>query len=547
MLLLLHRFDVVVDVGEWFADLNTESRDDRAVAHADSESESTTGDFVDVRRGVRSLDRMVVVDRLYRGEKPDLLRAVGERGAQAERAAEARAGECGKPALVEESGKLEDRPTLGGSRNDRNSGKIVFERHGGTVPDRRYGWGVLRIGMLCPYSLTIPGGVQMQVLGLARELRAMGHEVRVLGPCDGAPPEPFVTPLGNSLPTAANGSVAPLAPDASAALRTIRALNDEDFDVIHLHEPLAPGVTMTALLLRLAPTIGTFHAAGDSASYRMLNRAVRWLASRIDIRVAVSKDAELLANRYLGGEYELLGNGIELGRYGVRDQTQPVVKAAHPTIFFVGRHEPRKGLDVLLGSLAFLPDDVRVWVASDGPDTDALRAKFASESRIVWLGRVSDAEKIRRMTEATVFCAPSLHGESFGVVLLEAMASGTPVVASDIDGYQNVATHDVDALLVEPGDERALAAALAKVMANPRLSQRLIEAGHRRVEASSMRVLAESYVRLYERALEMERSGLGDGYATGFGKRAEDPRRVVRPNRMLTLLDKRRIGRRRPS
>ena len=401
--------------------------------------------------------------------------------------------------------------------------------------------------MLCPYSLTIPGGVQMQVLGLARELRAMGHEVRVLGPCDGAPPEPFVTPLGNSLPTAANGSVAPLAPDASAALRTIRALNDEDFDVIHLHEPLAPGVTMTALLLRLAPTIGTFHAAGDSASYRMLNRAVRWLASRIDIRVAVSKDAELLANRYLGGEYELLGNGIELGRYGVRDQTQPVVKAAHPTIFFVGRHEPRKGLDVLLGSLAFLPDDVRVWVASDGPDTDALKAKFASESRIVWLGRVSDAEKIRRMTEATVFCAPSLHGESFGVVLLEAMASGTPVVASDIDGYQNVATHDVDALLVEPGDERALAAALAKVMANPRLSQRLIEAGHRRVEASSMRVLAESYVRLYERALEMERSGLGDGYATGFGKRAEDPRRVLRPNRMLTLLDKRRIGRRRPS
>ncbi len=401
--------------------------------------------------------------------------------------------------------------------------------------------------MLCPYSLTIPGGVQMQVLGLARELRAMGHEVRVLGPCDGAPPEPFVTPLGNSLPTAANGSVAPLAPDASAALRTIRALNDEDFDVIHLHEPLAPGVTMTALLLRLAPTIGTFHAAGDSASYRMLNRAVRWLASRIDIRVAVSKDAELLANRYLGGEYELLGNGIELGRYGVKDRAESVVKAAQPTIFFVGRHEPRKGLDVLLGSLSYLPDDVRVWVASDGPDTDALKVKYASESRVVWLGRVSDAEKIRRMAEATVFCAPSLHGESFGVVLLEAMASGTPVVASDIDGYQNVATHDVDALLVEPGDERALAAALAKVMANPRLSQRLIEAGHRRVEASSMRALAESYVRLYERALEMERSGLGDGYASGFGKRAQDPRRVTRPNRMLTLLDKRRIGRRRPS
>ena len=160
---------------------------------------------------------------------------------------------------------------------------------------------MLRIGMLCPYSLTLPGGVQMQVLGLARELRSMGHEVRVLGPCDGAPPEPFVTPLGNSLPTAANGSIAPIAPDASAALRTIRALNDEAFDVIHLHEPLAPGITMTALLLRLAPTVGTFHAAGESASYRFVNKPSRWLASRIDIRVAVSKDAELLASRYRGG------------------------------------------------------------------------------------------------------------------------------------------------------------------------------------------------------------------------------------------------------
>jgi phosphatidylinositol alpha-mannosyltransferase len=345
------------------------------------------------------------------------------------------------------------------------------------------------------------------------------------------------------LPTAANGSVAPLAPDASAALRTIRALNDEDFDVIHLHEPLAPGVTMTALLLRLAPTVGTFHAAGDSASYRMLNKAVRWLASRIDIRVAVSKDAEMLASRYLSGTYELLGNGIELSRYGIDNQPSTIEKTESPTIFFVGRHEPRKGLDVLLASLAFLPADVRLWIASDGPDTEALKAKYAGESRITWLGRVSDAEKIRRMTQASVFCAPSLHGESFGVVLLEAMASGTPVVASDIDGYQNVATHDVDALLVDPGDERALAAALAKVMANPRLSQRLVEAGHRRVESASMRTLAQRYVELYERALEMERSGAGDGYATGFGRKAGDPRRPRRANRMLSMIDKRRVRR----
>jgi phosphatidylinositol alpha-mannosyltransferase len=387
---------------------------------------------------------------------------------------------------------------------------------------------MLRIGMLCPYSLTLPGGVQMQVLGLARELRSMGHEVRVLGPCDGAPPEPFVTPLGNSLPTAANGSIAPIAPDASAALRTIRALNDEAFDVIHLHEPLAPGVTMTALLLRLAPTVGTFHAAGDSASYRYVNRPSRWLASRIDIRVAVSKDAELLASRYLGGSYEVLGNGIEIARYATdANDVAPVQKTVAPTIFFCGRHEPRKGLDVLLRAMQFLPPDVELWIASDGTDTDALKAQFSFDSRVKWLGRINDAEKVRLMRSARVFCAPSLHGESFGVVLLESMAAGTPVVASSIAGYMNVATHDVDALLVEPGDERALASALAKVMANSRLAQRLIDAGHARVEQSSMRHLAERYVDIYRRALEMEQNGSGDGYASGTSSRRRRPSRML--------------------
>ncbi|MFM9133200.1 MAG: glycosyltransferase family 4 protein, partial [Actinomycetota bacterium] len=121
---------------------------------------------------------------------------------------------------------------------------------------------MLRVGMVCPYSLTIPGGVQQQVLGLARSMRALGHEVRVLGPCDGPPPESFVTPLGNSLPTAVNGSVAPLAPDVPAALRTIRALNDEAFDVLHVHEPLVPGPSLSAVLMKLAPIVATFHSAG---------------------------------------------------------------------------------------------------------------------------------------------------------------------------------------------------------------------------------------------------------------------------------------------
>ena len=189
---------------------------------------------------------------------------------------------------------------------------------------------MLRIAMVSPYSVSVPGGVQAQVLGLARELRRIGHEVRVLAPCDGPPPEPFVTPLGNSLPTAANGSVAPLAPDPSAAMRTIRALNDEAFDVIHLHEPIVPGPTVTALLLKLAPTVGTFHAAGDSTSYRVLNKTARWAAEHLTVRVAVSESAKELASRYLDGEYTVLFNGIEVQRY-MRPSTP---RETSPTIFF---------------------------------------------------------------------------------------------------------------------------------------------------------------------------------------------------------------------
>ena len=135
--------------------------------------------------------------------------------------------------------------------------------------------------MVCPYSLSVPGGVQAQVMGLARELRKMGIEVRVLAPCDGPPPATFVTPLGNSLPTSANGSMAPLAPDPSCSLRTMRALGDEQFDVLHLHEPFIPGPTQTAMLLHPAPVVATFHAAGDSASYKYLRPAIKLAANNI--------------------------------------------------------------------------------------------------------------------------------------------------------------------------------------------------------------------------------------------------------------------------
>ena len=359
---------------------------------------------------------------------------------------------------------------------------------------------MLRVGMVCPYSLTVPGGVQQQVMGLARAMRAKGHEVRVLGPCDGPPPASFVTPLGNSLPTAANGSIAPLAPDVPAALRTIRALNDEAFDVLHVHEPLVPGPSLTAVLMKMAPIVATFHSAGESAVYRVFNRSAIRVASRIDIRVAVSKDAVELAHRYTGGEYEVLYNGIELDAFGGPDLPR------ENAIFYIGRHEPRKGLGVLLEAVQKLPADVRLWVASEGPETAELKQRYGHDQRIEWLGRISDDEKVRRLKSARAFCAPSLRGESFGIVLLEAMAAGTPVVASRIDGYTNVATHDVDSLLVEPQDPAALAAALTKVLVDPRLSARLREAGVARASGYSMDSLADRYIGIYGRALQLEES-----------------------------------------
>lgn len=355
--------------------------------------------------------------------------------------------------------------------------------------------------MVCPYSLSIPGGVQAQVLGLSRELRRMGHEVRVLGPCDGPPPEPFVTPLGDSLPTAANGSIAPLAPDPSASLRTLRALRDEQFDVIHVHEPFAPGPPITTVTLHYAPTVGTFHAAGRSSGYRILGPMLRRLLDRIDQKVVVSKDALALVLDHIGGspdDFRVLFNGVETTEI----RSVPAVELDRPAIFFLGRHEERKGLEVLLHAMRLLDLDVSCWVAGDGPDTNRLRIEYGGDARIEWLGRVSDPDKIARLRSASVFCAPSLHGESFGVVLIEAMAAGTPVVASALDGYRNVASDGVDALLVPPRDVDALAAALRRVLTEPQMASALVAAGHRRADDFAMSRLATEYVDMYCHLLE---------------------------------------------
>ncbi len=355
----------------------------------------------------------------------------------------------------------------------------------------------MRIGLICPYSLTMPGGVQSQVLALARALRNRGHAVRVLAPCDGPPPDAGVTPLGLSLPASANGSIAPVAPDPSAQLRVVRAMRDEAFDVVHLHEPLAPGPTMTALLTRPAPLIGTFHAAGRSLSYELMPKAVRYLARRLDDRVVVSEDARKLAMKHLGGEYQVLFNGVEVSRY----QKSPAHPTQCPTVFFVGRHEQRKGLQVLLEAVKFLPADIRVWIAGSGPEMQKLQTRYGGDPRLEWLGPIAETEKIARLRGADVFCAPSLFGESFGIVLLEGMAAGTPVVASDLDGYANVARHGRDALLFPTGDHKALADAVGGLLRNPEAAADLVASAYERADEFSMARLADLYLQRYEALL----------------------------------------------
>ena len=349
--------------------------------------------------------------------------------------------------------------------------------------------------MTSPYSLSRPGGVQGQVLGLARELRKLGVDVRVVGPCDGPPPEPGVVSVGPSVEWNSNGSVAPISPGRATARRTAEVMRSIEPDIVHLHEPAVPGPCLSALIGFSGPMVGTFHASGELL-HMWTRPALRSQIARLGIRVVVSESAlETARANWSDAEYVVLWNGIEVDRFASAIPTP----SARPAALFVGRHEPRKGLAVLLEAWRTLDRDAVLWVGGAGPQTDELRATAGPD--IEWLGAITDAERNARLRGATVLCAPSLHGESFGVVLLEGMAAGTPVVASAIEGYQNVARADIDALLVPPGDAVALRGTLRKLFDDAALHDRLVAAGRSRAEEFSMARLAERYLELYERVL----------------------------------------------
>ncbi len=360
----------------------------------------------------------------------------------------------------------------------------------------------MRLVMISPYSLSRPGGVQGQVLGLARELRKLGVDVRVVGPCDGPPPEPGVVSVGPSVEWVSNGSIAPISPGRATARRTAEVLRSFEPDVVHLHEPAVPGPCLSSLIGFNGPLVATFHASGDLL-HMWARPPLRSMMTRLSTRVVVSNAAlETARLNWSDAEYLVLWNGIETDRY---ERAEPVV-SDRPAAFFVGRHEPRKGLDVLLEAWRLLDRDAVLWIGGTGLQTEQLRVASADlgdhdRPRVEWLGSLTDAERNSRLRGATVLCAPSLHGESFGVVLLEGMAAGTPVVASAIEGYANVARADRDALLVPPGDVLGLRDTLRRVFDDASLRARLVESGRERAEEFSMAKLAERYHEIYERAM----------------------------------------------
>jgi phosphatidyl-myo-inositol alpha-mannosyltransferase len=362
----------------------------------------------------------------------------------------------------------------------------------------------MKIAMVSPYALSSIGGVQGQVTGLARSLRARGHQVTVVAPTldrDAVPEavgEHFI--IGKPTGLRSNGSVAPVALWPTAAARAERFIRRGGFDVVHVHEPLAPMAAYGLVLKVPLPMVGTYHRSGVSRWVRPLHPLTDFVGRRLQVRVAVSEAARETGRQEGGGVFEVLFNGVEMDRFeSASPHRDPL---GRPTILFLGRHEPRKGLQVLLDAFATVQQPAVLWVAGDGPGTEVHRRRQLAADSVQWLGLLSEEEVASRLAGSDVLCAPSLQGESFGMVLLEGMAAGCAVVASDIEGYRMAAGGH--ATLVPPGDTQALAAALDRELAaagsGPSVEARKEAVEHAR--SWSMEALAERYLEVYGRAIE---------------------------------------------
>jgi phosphatidyl-myo-inositol alpha-mannosyltransferase len=357
---------------------------------------------------------------------------------------------------------------------------------------------VVKVALVCPYAWDRPGGVQTHVRALARALEERGHASVVLAPGEVGESDTGVVSVGRALGIPANGSVAPIAisPVAAAAVR--RTLAAFEPDVVHVHEPLVPAVSLTAVWNAKAPTVGTFHAAAESnfwygATRGILQRAAR----RIVIRTAVSEAARELAQRYFPGDYVITPNGVDVARFA---DAKPLDLGPGRKVGFLGRLEPRKGPALLIEAMARVKGTgARLVVAGSGPLEDDCK-KLAEQRGIdaTFLGELSEDDVPRFYRSLDVYCSPATGGESFGIVLIEALAAGTPVVCSELDGF--VAAVGDAAITFEPESIGHLAEALRRVLQDEPETERLVKAGRLRAASFDWEGLAAGVETVYQQA-----------------------------------------------
>jgi len=376
----------------------------------------------------------------------------------------------------------------------------------GTAPSAHLATGrpPLKVALVSPYGYPHPGGVNDHIRNQYEQLRRLGHDAWVITSKYGKERESegYIIRLGTGWAFPANGSVGRVTLGWQFKEQAREILAEHQFDILHFHEPFVPFLSPTVLDQSRTVNIATFHAFGGfSPSYWFGRRVAGPLAARLDGRIAVSGAARHFISRYFPGDYEIIPNGVDIDLYG---SAAPMEELRDGTlnILFIGRLEERKGLIHLLKAYHRLRKrrvDARLLVIGAGPKLREYRRYVGLRQirDVEFLTRVSDARKARYLASADIFCAPSTGQESFGIVLLEAMAAGVPIVASDIHGYKNVVQRGVQGLLVEPRNHRALAAALYALARDPELRHEMGEAGRGRAPDYSWPKVTERVVEYY--------------------------------------------------
>jgi phosphatidylinositol alpha-mannosyltransferase len=392
----------------------------------------------------------------------------------------------------------------------------------------------LRIGIVCPYSFDVPGGVQFHVRDLAEALIGRGHSVSVLAPADEDTPIPeYMTSAGKAVPVRYNGAVARLTFGPMTAARVRRWLEAGRFDVLHLHEPVTPSLSMLALWIADGPVVATFHSSlVRSRSLQIAYPLVRQSLEKISARIAVSEDARRTLVDHLGGDAVVIPNGVFVDAFHVEKDPRWTGTPEAPTVVFLGRlDEPRKGLPVLLEAVPALRravPGVRVLVVGRGETgPDDVRELLGEDAAAVeFVGGVSDEDKARLLASADVYVAPQTGGESFGIVLVEAMSAGTAVVASDLGAFRRVLDEGNAGVLFRTGDSADLARTLIELLGDPERRAAVAEAGARAVWRYDWSSVAHEILTVYEMAVEGSETPVGEDPTSRRGARRLDLRRL---------------------